>query len=308
MSIRIGIGAGLGRLWSPQDYWRWIDYCEENGIDSVWHSEQLLGTSLEPLSMLAALSARTSRMRFGTNALVLPFHEPLIVAKQLATIAFLSGGRIFPVVGLGLASDPYWAATGTNPRERGRRTDEAITLIRQLLQQDAVDFAGTYFRYRGAGIQPRPERPIPLWTGGHSEAAIRRTAALGDGWLGGPMKADKAGDVRRRIEAALAATGRSIEDDHFGVTLPLRIGAANDPPVIAAQQRLEKRLPDTELDELTGAFAVGTPDVIITLLREYVAAGISKFVVLPIADEATDLMTQTQLLVHHILPAVGNSG
>jgi probable F420-dependent oxidoreductase len=304
MSIRIGIGSGLGKPLSPDEYWQWIDLCEDSGIDSVWHSDQLLGATLEPVAMLAALAGRTRRLKFGTNALVLPFREPLVVAKQLATIDHLSGGRIFPVVGVGRASDPYWAATGSEPRERGRRSNEAIALIRLLLEQAEVDFAGVHFRYRGPGVEPRSPRTIPLWTGGHSEAAIRRTAELGDGWLGGLLDAGKAADAKRAIEAALTRTGRTIEPDHYGVTLPLRIGSPDDPAVIAARALLETRLPEAERGDLAGALAVGPPENVIAVLERHVAAGMAKFVVLPIAHDAEDLLDQTALLVRHILPAV----
>jgi probable F420-dependent oxidoreductase len=304
MSIRVGLGSGLGKPLSPQDYWRWVDFCEDAGIDSIWHSDQLLGSTLEPLAMLAALAGRTRRMRFGTNALVVPFREPLVVAKQLATIDFLSGGRVFPVVGVARAGDEYWAATGANAKARGGRSNEAIALIRLLLARDEVAFDGEHFRYHGPGVEPRPARPIPIWTGGHSAAAIRRTAELGDGWLGGLLDAGVAGETRRRIEAALAETGRTIDDDHYGVSLPLRIGPADDPAVIAARRRLLSRLPESEQDAIAGAFAVGPPDEVIALLRRHVDQGMAKFVVLPIADDADDLMAQTQLLVRHVLPAI----
>ena len=283
MSVRVGMGSGLGGLLSPRDYWRWIDTCEDEGIDSIWHSDQLLSATLEPMAMLAALAGRTERMRFGTNALVLPFREPLIVAKQLATIDFLSNGRVFPVFGVGNAADPYWQATGANAKDRGRQANEAIALIRALLQQDEVAFAGAHFQYHGPGVQPRPPAPIPLWTGGHSAAAVRRTAELGDGWLGGLIDADQAGETKRRIAAALAANGRTIDDDHYGVSLPLRIGSADDPAVVAARRRLAARVPETEREAVRDSFAIGTPEEVVAVLHGYVAQGIAKFVVLPIA-------------------------
>lgn len=304
MSIRIGIGAGIGGSLSPPDYWRWIDYCEDNGIDSIWHSDQLLGATLEPLALLAALAARTRRMRFGTNALVMAFRDPIVVAKELAAIDFLSEGRLLPVFGVGNAHDPYWAATRANARERGRRSNEAITLVRLLLEADHVEFTGAHFRYHGHGIQPRPAKPIPLWTGGHSPAAIRRTAELGDGWLGGLVSPAVAGESRRRIEAALVETGRSIDADHYGVSLPLRIGDADDPAVIKARERLLNRLPESERASVAEAIGVGTVDEIVALFRRHVAAGISKFVALPIADGAEDLLRQTQLLVRRVLPEI----
>jgi len=304
MSIRIGIGPGIDAPLSPADYWRWVDACEEGGIDSIWHSDQLMGGLIEPLAMLAALAARTKRMRFGTNALVVAFRDPIVVAKELATIDYLSEGRLLPVFGVGNASDAYWAATGTDPGGRGGRANEAIALIRALLHDARVEFAGTHFRYSGPGVQPRPGKPIPLWTGGHSEAAIGRTARLGDGWLGGLVGPDLAGATRRRIEAALVETGRTIDDDHYGVTLPMRVGAADDPAVLAARERLTGRMPEPQRADLAEAFAVGTPDEVVAVLRRHVAAGMSKFVAIPIAEDAADLMAQTDLLVRHVLPAV----
>jgi len=304
MSIRIGVGAGLGAPFSPGDYWRWVDYCEDSGIDSIWHSDQLLGPMVEPLVMLAALAARTRRMRFGTNALVVSFRDPLIVAKEFATIDYLGDGRLLPVFGVGRANDLYWAATGGNAGERGRRADEAIALIRLLLEQEEVEFAGEHFRYSGPGVEPRPARPIPFWTGGHSAAAIRRTAKLGDGWLGGLIGPERAGETRRRIEEALKPAGRTIDADHYGVTLPLRIGRAGDPSVLAARERLTARMPAEDRGDLAEAFAVGTPDEVIALIRRHVAAGMSKFVAAPIVQDAADLMEQMRLLVEHVLPAV----
>jgi alkanesulfonate monooxygenase SsuD/methylene tetrahydromethanopterin reductase-like flavin-dependent oxidoreductase (luciferase family) len=147
MSIRIGIGTALGAsALSPAEYWRWVELCEAGGIDSNWHSDQLLGEQLDPMVMLAALAARTSRIRFGTNALVVPFRDPIVTAKEFAAIDYLSEGRLFPVLGVGNAVDAYWAATGADRGERGRRANEAIALIRLLLGEEEVDFTGTQYR------------------------------------------------------------------------------------------------------------------------------------------------------------------
>jgi probable F420-dependent oxidoreductase len=305
MSIRIGIGTALstGSL-SPRDYWRWVDYCEESGVDSIWHSDQLLGATLEPMTMLAALAARTRRMRFGTNALVVPFRDPVVVAKEFATIDYLSEGRLFPVLGVGHEIDPYWKATGANLKERGKRANEAIELIRALLGRDEVHFAGAFYRYDGPGVEPRPARPLPLWIGGQSKAAVQRTAAIGDGWLGSFTGPARAGEARRQIEAALAENGRSIDPDHYGLSLPMLIGDPDDPAVAAARERIAARMPENERDALAEAFAVGTVPAVIDLLRRFVAAGMSKFVMIPLIADAEGLMAQTRLLVEEVAPAI----
>jgi probable F420-dependent oxidoreductase len=306
MSVRIGMAPGLNANLSPAQYWRWVDFCEEAGVDSIWHSDQLLGPTLEPLTMLAALVARTSRMRIGTNALVLPFRDPVVLAKQFASIEFLGEGRLFPVLGVGAAGDPYWAATGSGSEGRGSRANEAIELLRLLLECEHVEFAGAHFRYQGPGVLPRPARRIPLWIGGNSPAALRRTALLGDGWLGSLIGPELAGAARRGIEAALAQAGRSIEADHYGVTLFLRIGAEGDPSLAQARDRLLERMKLFDRNTAADAFAVGTSDDVVRFIRQFVAQGMSKFVVAPMVQDGEDLLDQTQRLVRDVLPQIEN--
>jgi probable F420-dependent oxidoreductase len=305
MTIRVGMGNGLGASLSAGDYWRWVDYCEESGVDSIWHSDQLLGANVEPMTMLAALAARTKRMKFGTNALVLPFRDPVVIAKEFATIEWLSAGRLFPVVGVGFGNDSYWAATGTSPKTRGKISNEMITLIRALLDQEEVEFTGEHFTYRGPGVFPRPNRQIPLWIGGNSKAAVERTATMGDGWLGSLVEAEKAGAARRGIEEALKQSGRSIDSDHYGMSLLMRVGAPDDPGVERTKENLRQRLsPTGDPAQIDNIFAVGTPAEITAMLQRHVEQGMSKFVVLPLANDIGDLMAQTNLLVEEVLPQV----
>jgi probable F420-dependent oxidoreductase len=304
MTVRVGMGPGLGAGLAGEEYWRWIDQCEESGIDSLWFSDQLLGRGPEPVAMLAALAARTRRMRFGTSAIVAPFRDPVLMAKQFATIAMLAPGRLFPVLGVGNASDAYWAATGTSPDGRGARSDEAIRLVKALLEQEQVSFPGKFYRYEGPGIDPRPARPVPLWIGGNTKAAFRRTARLGDGWLGSMLGPDAAAGARKAIEAELAETGRTIESDHYGMSLMLRLGSPDDPAVAKAMARMIARLPE-EMRHLAGEmFVTGTSAQAVATLRRYVDAGISKFVLIPMAQGIADLIEQTGRLAAEVLPEI----
>lgn len=304
MSIRIGIGTGLAPPQPIDAFWRWIDQCEEGGIDSVWASDQMNGPSPEPLAMLAAIAARTERMRLGTNIVVIALRDPVLLAKQIAAIDFISKGRMLPSFGVGNAVDPIWAATGRDPALRGKQSDEAIALVRMLLEQDAIEFSGEFFSYHGPAMQPRPSGPLPYWIGGDSQAAVQRTARLGDGWIGGLNTPEGAGDIVRRIKAALLETGRHIDPDHYGVTLPLRIGHEDDPAVLAARKRFGARMKPEEAEARLASFAVGSVEHVIGVLRAFIAQGIEKFVALPIADGPDDLLAQTRLLIEEILPAV----
>lgn len=304
MSIRIGIGNSLVPTLSPAEVWRWAEACDDCGLDSLWVSDQPSGPAPEPLAMLAALAARTRRIRLGTNVLVVSLREPILLARQLATIHALSGGRLLPAYGIGTGGDPLWAATGTDPASRGKRANEAIALVCDLLTRDAVSFEGSFHRYAGAGIQPRPERALPCWIGGESEAAIRRTALLGDGWIGGLSTPERVGATIAAIKAKLAENGRTIDADHYGATIPFRIGAEDDPAVPAARERLAKRLKGAEREGTIEGFAVGTANHIIGIMRRYIEQGVAKFVVLPIASDGADLMEQTRLLAERIVPEI----
>ena len=304
MSIRIGIGTGLAPPQPVDAFWRWIDLCERGGIDSVWTSDQMIGPSPEPLAMLSAIAARTERMRLGTNVIVIALRDPVLLAKQIAAIDFVSKGRMLPSFGVGNAVDPIWAATGRDPAARGRQSDEAIALVRMLLEQDEEEFAGEFYTYRGPSMQPRPAGPLPYWIGGDSEAAIKRTARLGDGWIGGLNTPEGAGEIVRRIKAALLETGRGIDPDHYGVSLPLRIGTDDDPAVLAARRRFGARMKPQEAEARLASFAVGSVGHVIGLLRAFIANGIEKFVALPIAEGPADLLAQTRLLIEEVLPAV----
>lgn len=304
MSIRIGIGSGLGEPTSVEDYWRWVEVCETRGIDSIWHSDQLLRPSLEPMAMMAALAASTRTLRFGMNALVIPHRDPLIVAKECATIDYLAPGRLLPVFGVGDAADPAWSATGRSPKGRGGRANEAITIIRRLLSEDSVTFEGEHFRYQDARIAPRPARPIPIWIGGESEAAIDRTAALGDGWLGGLTSPEIAGEVITRIKAALKDAGRHIDEDHYGVVVPYRLGSPDDPAVASFRRAISERRGDLEARSPARPIAAGDAAAVLDVFRQYVDAGVSKFVAIPLATDWRDLVVQTELLAVEIRPEV----
>jgi len=139
---------------------------------------------LEPIAMLACLARVTSRARLGTSVLVIPYRHPVLTAKMLATIDQLSGGRVILGAGVGWLREEF-EALGTPPFEqRGIVTDEYIRLMRTAWTTDPVTFTGRYVSVQAIHALPKPAQPggIPVWIGGHTDAALRRTATLGDGW------------------------------------------------------------------------------------------------------------------------------
>ena len=302
MSVRIGIGLSTQPFSTPQAWLRWARLCDELGIDSLWQTDRLVSTDaqLEALSAMAALAGATERIRFGMNAVVVSTRDPLVLAKQCATIDWLSGGRLLPVFGVGNANAPEWAAMGRSPAGRGVRADEALELMRRLWSEEKVDFEGEHFRCRGASIAPRPlQQPLPLWIGGHSKAAIARTARIGTGWLGGLQDPATVGPVIAAIRREAEALGRRIAPDHFGATFPFRIGRADDPLVTGYAAAMGRAGIDA-----ASWVAAGSPQAVIDRCRAYRDAGAHKFVLIPLARGDDDLVDQTRRLAGDVIPVV----
>jgi probable F420-dependent oxidoreductase len=305
VKVRIGVGTAGFSFDAARDFFAFAEHCEAAGIDSLWQSDRLIGADpqLEAMTAMAALAGATSRIKFGMNAVVVSHRDPLVLAVECATIDFLSGGRLLPVFGVGSESDPTWHAAGRSAAERGRRADESLELMSRLWAGDTVTFAGKYFRWEGAQIAPLPvQQPLPLWIGGHSPAAIRRTARLGTGWLGGLMPPDQIGPVIRAIRDDLAVTGRTIDDDHYGATLPFHFGSADDPIVQRFAEAIRARGFAAASDE--PPLFVGKPAGLISRLRRTIAAGASKFVLIPLARGTREITVQLDRLAAEVIPVV----
>jgi len=304
MAVRIGMGLAGLPFASARDFWRWIDLLEASEVDSFWQTDRLVSRdpTLESISSMAALAGRTRRLKFGMSVTVVTFRDPLVLAKQCATIDYLSDGRLLPAFGVGPAVAPEWRATGRDPKGRGARADEALLLLSRLWSGEKVDFEGDHFRYRGACIAPRPvQDPLPLWIGGSSEAAIRRTARIGTGWLAGIQTPEQVAPVVRRIREEAGAAGRPIDPEHYGAGFSFRFGSPRDAVVLATGQALSRFTPGLDPDRY---LAAGGADEIVARVGEYLDAGVSKFVLRPMATDAGDVMRQTERLVSEVLPRV----
>jgi probable F420-dependent oxidoreductase len=302
--VKVRIGLGVPQVADPAVFWDWVDLCEASGVDSLWQSDRLITREplLEALSLLAALAGRTRRMKFGMSVAVVSFREPLLLAKQCATIDWLSGGRLLPAFGIGDPRLPEWSATGRSSAARGRQADEALALMARLWAEDEVSFEGEFHRYEKVCISPRPlQQPLPLWIGGSSPAAIRRTAQLGTGWIAGLQTAEQVAPVVEAIQAEAARLGRAIDPDHFGAGFSFRFGR-RDEPIVERSARAFRAL-DRGVDP-DHYFAVGGPDEIRAQIERYRRAGVSKFVLRPLAHGPADLLDQTRQLIETVIPAV----
>jgi probable F420-dependent oxidoreductase len=182
---------------------------EALGLADVWVSEHIVVPRqsfprsplfYDPLLSLAWAAAVTERVRLGTSVLVLPMRHPLPLAKELASLQNLSGGRVILGAGVGWLAEEF-AALGVPFRERGRRLDEGIALMKAAWGAAPVTFHGDCIdaELDDMVMRPLPEKPIPIWFGSRSEAAHARTVRLGDGWHGSQLTPEAAAPVVARL-------------------------------------------------------------------------------------------------------------
>jgi len=183
---------------------------------------------LEALMKLAFVAAGTETIGLGTEVLVLPQRNPTLVAKQISTLDTLSGGRVRLGVGVGWQQAEY-EALGEDFASRGKRMDEAIRILRGYWQQEQMDFESGYYHLDAIAMEPKPPQGehLPIWIGGHAEAALRRVGELGDGWLAAAgMSDERARTSKQRILEYAERAGR---DPHrIGFQMMLDAPATDD--------------------------------------------------------------------------------
>ena len=283
MSIGIGIGFSgwpFGDT-NPEAFWNAVDLAESLAIDSLWLSDRVVSEalSLEPVVALSWVAARTRKMKFGTSVLALPLRNPTVLAKELATLDFLSGGRLLLAVGLGRDDDTELQACGIHRSERAGRTEEMVHLLRALWSGNGVSSQGKYYQLQDVSIAPKPAQAAPpIWVGGRSGPAFRRTARLADGWMGSQMTPEEVGTAIARIRKYADDYGRRIDDDHFGVLFNFCF--AEDAPEAAALARPYALRNRHDVDFIETS-ALGTAEDIAAAIQRFIDAGASKFVARP---------------------------
>jgi probable F420-dependent oxidoreductase len=210
--MRVGIHLPqIGRKAGPESIRRAAVQAEELGFDDVWTSEHIILPDgamyppsplfYDPVLTLTWAAAYTKRVGLGTSVPVLPMRHPLPLAKELATLQNLSQGRLILGAGVGWLEAEF-AALGVPFRERGRRMDEGIAMMRAVWNDDPVSFEARHIPavINGMRSLPRPEKPIPIWIGGTSEPALRRALRY-DGWHGSRATPEQAATIVKRLRA-----------------------------------------------------------------------------------------------------------
>ena len=304
IKYRIGVMPGPWPTDAGADFfWRFVDLCEQSAIDSVWFSERLSSPLPvpEPMTAMAAIAARTTRLKFGPSVLITPFRNPVMAARELAMIDYLSQGRMLPAFGIGVEQEREFLAAGVPFKERGRRTDEAIAIMRRCWEDDEVTFAGEFWQLERITVLPKPlQRPFPLWIGGNSEAAMKRAGRLGDGWIPSFITPARVAEGIAKTQEYAAAAGREVPVDHFGT---LFYFCLDDDPAAAAATAApfvpRNRVDDATLAQCT---AFGPPDLVRERLEQYVEGGASKFILRPMCP-SEQMLEQLGRLAEDVVPA-----
>ena len=292
MKVRIGYGLGTAAGGGGQQHFLdLVDGLERHRFDSLWLSERITGVAPDPVVGLAVAAGRTERLKLGTSVLVLPGRNPAVLAKELASLDVLSGGRLLPAFGLGVAEPPEQQAFGVRREERAAWFDEALPLVRRMWAEDAVDHEGPRFAYAQLTVRPKPvQQPPDVWLGGRVPSELRRTGRLGDGWLPSFCTPDEAAAGRKIVEEAADRAGRWIDPEHFGALVVYTRGALPD----RLAQALAARRPDVDPGEIVLS---GLP-ALRRRLEAFIDRGFSKLVVVPAvepdrwADELAEVADQ----------------
>jgi probable F420-dependent oxidoreductase len=249
---------------------------EELGYSCLWTSDHILlpatqpepfGNLLESFTTLSYLAARTERIRLATGILVLPQRDPLLVAKQAATVHHLSGGRLTLGVGVGWIEQEY-AYLRSNFGIRGQLADEYIPAMRELFEAGMPEFHGAHIDYSGVLFSPKPSTPLPIVVGGTSRAALKRAATLGDGWHGIQRSPDE-------VLAAVATMDKFGRKSHFQISL-----------------RTEMRIGETAHSGEAGTGLRGDAAALAEQIRQYADAGVDQLVIEPVATDLHDFIDQ----------------
>jgi probable F420-dependent oxidoreductase len=272
---------------------------EQLGYDSVWVSDHVVvphanvvnfGEAIfDPLVTLGVIAGATSRVRLGTTVLIVPYRNAVVTAKMISSLDALSGGRVVFGIGAGWVAAES-AALGVPFAERGAMTDEYVAAMQELWTSRAPAFAGTYTQFGGLVFEPKPvQKPHPpIWVGGHSRAALRRTARFGAAWhpINRPPAELRAG--RAELARLCEARGRAV---------PPALTLRNDVRILAPGQPVPA-------STHAGRVLAGEPAALVEQIGELANCGVEHLVVEFLAADGHELDEQMSVFAERVRPAL----
>jgi probable F420-dependent oxidoreductase len=283
MKIRFAVAPSTPSL-AAEDGVAFAEVVEASGFDGLWLSDLPISPIMDPLLGLALAAGRTSRLKLGANVVPLG-RNPFLLAKQLAQLDHISGGRLLLSFVTGLEAPGEREVLGLSGITRGEALEEVLALLRAWWAGETVEYHSQRWSYSGVQSVARPlQEPLEVWLGGHGPKALDRVGRVADGWLGAQVTPAEAALARERIEAAADEARRQVDPEHFGLSIPY----ARARPQAEVLKGIAARRPD--VDPLT-LLPVGKA-AIRSFLEHCIEGGLSKFVLRPAspvrswADEA----------------------
>jgi probable F420-dependent oxidoreductase len=279
MKVRFAVSPHSGASFGEPGLLAFAAAIEAAGFDGIWLSDLPTGPTIDPLLGLALVAGRTTGLRLGANVVPLG-RNPFLLAKDLAQLDQISDGRLLLsfVTGIGKAIERE--VLGIGAAERGEVLEEALGLLRAWWAGETVDHESERWSFPGIPSAAKPvQDPLEVWLGGRGPKALARVGRIADGWLGSLLTPTEAGAARERIQAAAAAAARTIDPEHFG----LSIAYAREELPPEALSTITTRRPDVDPHRIVPVGA----DELRALINEHIEAGLSKFVVRPAAGVAS---------------------
>ena len=293
---------------------------EELGFDSLWITDHLLAARrfysvnwLEPLMALGVAAGVTERVRLGTSILIMPLRNPVILAKELATLQFLSDNRVILGAGVGW-NDAEYDAVGVHKSERGKRTDEMLDIMLPLLEGETVTYHGRYYSVDDVFIEPRTAQRPEIWTGGGSQLAdpkspdlprfveaVKARTMRTDGWIPRPTCPPQ--DIARdwtELQAYFREHGRDPRDYVVAHENFLHLVLTDDPVEAREEQhRTFLRVMSTERGEqyLESVYLFGTPDEVVASLQARIDAGVQYFMLHTMTPDPAQLRDWVDVII-----------
>lgn len=256
---------------------------EALGLDGVVAGDHVTfyGYGNDGIVTLTAVAAVTSRLELRTNVYLLPLRHPVPVALQAAQLDQLSQGRFVMGVGIG-GEDPheFWSC-GVDPATRGARANESLAILRRLWREDGVSFAGKHFAIEDVTVYPKPWRPVPIFVGGRSDAALRRAGRFGDGYTGLWQSVERFAQAQELIGEAAVAAGREPGEIEPGIAFWCSMDEDRDVARFFVSEGMEStyRVPFERFERYT---PYGTPREVAAFVAPYVEAGARHIILMPV--------------------------
>ena len=298
MSVKIGVT--IPNNWGVQDPKQVLEFgplAENLGFDSIWVMDHLFNTGYirerledrpyyHPMSTLSYLAATTSKVILGTSVLVLPYHNPVELAKYVATLDQISGGRVTLGVGVGAMTEEF-DALGISMRNRGSLTNECIDMMKELWSSNLPKYQSNRWDFSDLYFSPKPlQKSIPIWVGGSSPGAIRRTALRGDGWHPTGLSAEDYALTKRQIIDIATAAGRDSSKMEWSTRVEVEVHGK------PSSERASSRstLPGDHLDIVTAG------------IKSYEEAGVKHIVLALNSGDVDALKRLMETIASEVIP------